>query len=491
VRLASGCSIQLKGGAISSASITPGQQPDPESARLRQTLLEYQAILDNASIGITFTRDRRFMHCNARFSEMFGWASDELLGKSTRLLYPSDAAFEELSRIATPVLGGGQRLDTELLMRRRDGSRFWCRMLGRAIDTSDPSKGSIFITEDITERKRADEAQRQLLLEYQAILENASLGVTFTRKHAFLHCNRRFSEMFGWSSAELMHQSTEILYPSPEAYRKFRRLARPVLSAGERLDLEIQMKKRDGSLFWCRMLAKAIDPADHGKGTVYMTEDITERKSTQEALQRASDELERRVEQRTSELAMANARLRAEIQERKLAEQQIRHMADHDPLTGLPNRRLLEDRIHQALEMARRNARLVAIQFIDLDRFKPINDTLGHRIGDLLLQMVATRLRRLLRGVDTVSRVGGDEFVVVLPDMPSAAAACETARKILNVLCEPYEIEGHELSVTASLGISMYPDDGENAETLLARADAAMYRTKQRVPGSFSLYSST
>jgi diguanylate cyclase (GGDEF)-like protein len=227
------------------------------------------------------------------------------------------------------------------------------------------------------------------------------------------------------------------------------------------------------------MLAKSIDPTDPRKGSIYITEDITERRNAQEALLRARDELELRVQERTAELAQANARLHAEVQERKLAEQQIRYLANHDALTGLPNRRLLEDRLEQAMEMGRRNNRPVAIQFIDLDRFKPINDRLGHRIGDLLLRAVAARLRGLLRAVDTVSRVGGDEFVLVLPDVQSASAAGEIAQKVLGVLAQPYMVEGHELSVTPSIGISLFPDDGTDAETLLGCADVAMYHAKK------------
>ena len=236
------------------------------------------------------------------------------------------------------------------------------------------------------------------------------------------------------------------------------------------------------------MLAKAIDPTDRGKGTIYLTEDITERRNAQEALMRARDELELRVQERTAELEVANARLHAEVQERKMAEQQIRYLANHDALTGLPNRRLLEDRLEQALEMARRHAHQVAIQFIDLDRFKPINDRLGHRVGDLLLQAVAVRLRSLLRGVDTVSRVGGDEFVLVLPEMQSATAACETAQRLLTALARPYTVSGHELQVTPSIGISMYPTDGSDAEALLTAADTAMYYAKQLGRSNFQLY---
>jgi diguanylate cyclase (GGDEF)-like protein/PAS domain S-box-containing protein len=333
------------------------------------------------------------------------------------------------------------------------------------------------------------EAQlHQTLLEYQAILDNALIGITFIRNRTFLHCNQRFSEMFGWSSNELIGQPTSILYPSEQAFEELSRTAAQLLSTGQRLDTEVLGKRRDGSLFWCRVFGQAIDPHDHGKGTIFLAEDITERRNTQEALLQVRDELERRVQERTAELAMTNARLEAEIQERRLAEERIRHLADHDALTGLPNRRLLEDRLEQAMGMAKRNGSQVAIQFIDLDLFKSVNDRFGHRVGDLLLQAVARRLRGLLREVDTVSRVGGDEFVVVLPDMASATAAGETAHRILEALARPYGIEGRELAITPSIGISVYPRQGDDVETLISRADAAMYHAKQMGRGLYQMF---
>ena len=462
-------------------------QPDSDVA-LRQTLLEYQAILDNTVLGITFTRAQKFLHCNAYFSDMFGWTSVELVGQPTSILYPSPEAYAELGRIAAPLLGNGKRMDTELLMRKRNGTVFWCRMLANAIDPHDPAKGSIFITEDITERKAANELQRQTLLEYGAILENASVGIIFTRDRKVLHANPTVTEMFGWPVDELVGQPASVFYPSAEAYAAMGHAAIPVLSSGKQFDTELELQKRDGSTFWCRVLAKAIDPSDNSKGTIFIAEDTTERKLAQEALLRARYELEMRVQERTAELATANALLQAEILERRAAEEKIRHLANHDALTGLPNRRLLEDRLGQALLAAKRNASQVAIQFIDLDRFKIINDSFGHRIGDLLLQNVAQRIRELLRETDTVSRIGGDEFVLVLPEIQSEEAAAEIAGRILESLAQPYMIEGNVLKVTPSIGISRYPAHGSDVETLINRADTAMYHAKQRGGENYQEY---
>jgi diguanylate cyclase (GGDEF)-like protein len=185
------------------------------------------------------------------------------------------------------------------------------------------------------------------------------------------------------------------------------------------------------------------------------------------------------VRSRTKELREANVRLEAEIAERKLAEERARHLADHDALTGLPNRRLLEDRLTQALALSERNRKQTAVMFVDLDRFKTINDSLGHSVGDLLLKEVARRLVRQLRMGDTICRIGGDEFVVVLPELKRSADAAHVAQKVIEQLSLPALIDGRELTVTPSIGIAVFPDDGDDAEVLIRNADAAMYHAKE------------
>ncbi len=168
-----------------------------------------------------------------------------------------------------------------------------------------------------------------------------------------------------------------------------------------------------------------------------------------------------------------------DVTERRRAEDVIRWRAYHDVLTGLPNRALLRDRLDRVLAMAERSGELAALLFLDLDRFKHVNDTLGHVAGDRLLVAVAVRLTGCLRAEDTVARLGGDEFVVLLPSLRAAGDAADVARKILAVLSAPLLVEGHEMSVTASVGMSLFPLDGHDAATLMETADAAMYRSKQ------------
>ena len=173
-----------------------------------------------------------------------------------------------------------------------------------------------------------------------------------------------------------------------------------------------------------------------------------------------------------------NRRLSAALADSHAAAERIRHMAQHDPLTDLPNRALLSDRLSQALAEAKRDGSRLALVFMDLDGFKPVNDQLGHAIGDRLLQQVALRLRACVRESDTVARVGGDEFVVVLRQVTDASKVLAVVDKLRTALTQPFEIDRHPISVGASLGVALYPEHGLDDNELLKRADEAMYRAK-------------
>jgi diguanylate cyclase (GGDEF)-like protein len=214
-----------------------------------------------------------------------------------------------------------------------------------------------------------------------------------------------------------------------------------------------------------------------------------EREQAQAALQEAHDLLERRVAERTVALAHANEELEAEIAERRIANQRVVHMAHHDALTGLPNRALLTDRVEQAIAHAARNGGKVALLFLDIDRFKNVNDSLGHGTGDHLLQAVATRLKACLRTEDTAARLGGDEFIISLPGMGDGTEAARVASRILATLAQPLEVDGQRLPATVSIGISLYPEDGDSAQTLLRNADTAMYHAKESGRGNYQFFS--
>ncbi len=198
-----------------------------------------------------------------------------------------------------------------------------------------------------------------------------------------------------------------------------------------------------------------------------------ERKQSEEMVLRLNQDLERRVDVRTKELAMVNEKLA--------------YQALHDALTDIPNRTLLYDRLQQAIHAAKREHKSVALMMMDLDRFKEINDTMGHHSGDLVLQSVAARLRGTLRQSDTVARLGGDEFAMVLPGIGDKATAVQAAQKILNAAQSPLNLEGRKLDIGVSLGIVLYPDQGEDPGLLMQRADVAMYAAKRNKSG-YALY---
>jgi diguanylate cyclase (GGDEF)-like protein len=183
-------------------------------------------------------------------------------------------------------------------------------------------------------------------------------------------------------------------------------------------------------------------------------------------------------------VAIQNAKLfeqaQQEIADRKKAEKAIKHLANHDALTGLPNRRLLNERILLEISRAQRHNQKIGVMLFDLDQLKNVNDSYGHNVGDLLLQAVAQRLLGLLRKSDTVARMGGDEFILILPEMRETQDAIQTAERILSALSTPFLLEGYEVNISTSIGISFFPDDGDDAETLTKKADIAMYKAKDK-----------
>lgn len=576
----------------------------PVLSSMQQTLLEYQAILENASVGILFTRDRKVLHCNPKYSEIFGWPHGELVGQPGSVFYLSPQDYAKIGRLATPILSSGGLLDQELRMRRKDGSTVWCRMRAKAINPHNTAEGTIWIIEDIAERKRAEAELQDLLLKQQAILENASVGIVFTTDGVVAHANPRAEAIYGWPPGSLVGKTGDVFFKNADDYRRFGELVSHKLAAGELIDVEWRNARKNGTLFWCRNLAKALPTTDGSRSTIWITEDISEKKASEKALRTAHKELEQKVQQRTDELAKANAQLLLEVAERKeienhlrasearfkdisamssdwfweqdanfrfiemssgllatnlpptktlgktrqelpivgvtpaqwqehqkileahlpfkdfvyqmetqpgelhwfsisgkpffengvfrgyrgtgtditvskATEQQIAFLAYHDPLTGLPNRVLLQDRFQQAMAHAERSQTQLALLFLDLDNFKKINDSLGHASGDTLLQAVSARLRECVRDTDTISRQGGDEFVIVLSDLPDPDAALPVLAKILDRLQDPFMVDGNEISSSVSIGVTIYPEDGADFETLRKKADMAMYRAKE------------
>ena len=415
-----------------------------------QLELEYQAILQNAGVGILLTRNRHVEHCNARAAEIFGWTADNLVGQPGLVLYFSDTDYADIGQRASPLLAAGLLFEQERLMRRRDGSAVFCHLRAKSINPHDSADGTIWIVEDISERKRAEQKLHQLLLHQQAILDNASVGILFTCNGLIQHCNPRFEEQLGYARGKLLGQTADVFFDSSDDYRRFGALIGADLTAGKRVEIEWRNRRLDGSLVWLRVLARALPQTGADKITIWITEDIEQRKATE------------------AQLAAAHAEL----------QQRATYLSLHDALTGLPNRQLLQERLQLALAQAERERQHLALLCLDLDNFKHINDTLGHACGDALLQQVAQRLQLCLRQTDTLSRQGGDEFVLLLTDLKDNQAATPVLAKLMASMEQPFVLEGHELALTCSIGVALYPDDGRDFDTLLRKADMALYRAK-------------
>jgi diguanylate cyclase (GGDEF)-like protein/PAS domain S-box-containing protein len=303
----------------------------------------------------------------------------------------------------------------------------------------------------IEERQQVLEALRESEARYRGLFDRVPVGLyQSTPEGQFLDANPALVEMLGCTNREeLLSANTADFYVDAHERERWQSMME---KEGVVQGFEVRFRRRDGAAIWVRNSARTVHDA-HGEMLYYegSLEDITERKQ---------------------------------------AEETIKRMAYHDALTGLPNRRLFSDRMNIAMARAYRNRKKLAVMLLDLDDFKDVNDRLGHSVGDRLLQVVGQRLTGLLRQGDTVARMGGDEFMVLLPEVAGVEGAAEVAQKILESIRESYVLDGHELHVSTSVGIALYPDDGEDAETLMRNADIAMYRAKDQGRNNYQLWQS-
>jgi diguanylate cyclase (GGDEF)-like protein/PAS domain S-box-containing protein len=308
---------------------------------------------------------------------------------------------------------------------------------------------SIPLSRVLAEQRRAEEALRQSEERYRSLVDRVPIGLyRATPAGQILDTNPALVTMLGYPDREsLMAVNVTDLCVDPEDRKQESALLE---REGVVRGFEMQLRRRDGVVIWVRDTVRAVRDAEsrmlYHEGSL---EDITEHKQ---------------------------------------AEEIIKRLAYHDPLTGLPNRRLLNDRLRLVMAQARRNQQKLAVMLLDLDQFKDVNDALGHGVGDQLLQVVGDRLTSLLRSSDTVARMGGDEFIVLLPEIARLEDAAGVAQKILEDIRRPFEFDGHRLHVSTSIGIAFYPDDGEDGDTLMRNADIAMYRAKNQGRDNYQRY---
>ena len=339
----------------------------------------------------------------------------------------------------------------EVRIRRKDGAVIWLQIGGAPVtDAAGNVIGSIGVHDDVTERRKAQEALRESEERYRLMAENSTdIILRSTTSGVILYASDACRRLLRYEPPEVIgHSVYEFIdVEDREEIRQLSYLINETLPT----TFSYRMHRKDGHILWFETTARAVRNA--GTGMV--------------------DEL---------------VSVSRDITERKHAEEQIEYQAYHDALTGLPNRRLFRDRLTVALAHARRMKAPLAVMFLDLDRFKYVNDTLGHSLGDELLKAVAVRLRGSLREEDTIARMGGDEFTVLLSDLPRADDAAKIAHKILETVAQPMRVEGHELFITTSIGIALFPNDGDTAEALLKNADHAMYRAKDAGRNSYQLF---
>ena len=297
---------------------------------------------------------------------------------------------------------------------------------------------------------------------YRLLLDGIQeyMVIMLDREGTIVSWNAGAKRMHGYTAEEIVGQNFSRLFPVEEIKRGRPQEILRLAARSLRYQGEIPRARQDGSSFSGEIALTALrDSSGRLRGFYKIGRDLTARNDAKNHLVGISKD-------------MAH----------------LAHSAEHDPLTGLPNRLLLNDRINQAIALARRHAGKVAVLFLDLDGFKHVNDSLGHSIGDKLLRSVAQRLLACVRSPDTVSRNGGDEFIIVLQEMEQPNQAAITARRVLTALTDPHPVGELNLHVTASVGVSIYPDDGPDAESLIKNADTAMYQAKENGRKTFQFF---
>lgn len=366
------------------------------------------------------------------------------------LTHPEDR--QRVRRAILAAVKGRRPYRVDYRIRCRDGKEKWVLERGRAVIDETGREVLEGFIEDVTERLLTEVRLAETELRYRSIFENSVIGMFQTSPDGhYLAANQALAELYGYDSpADLIAGLSDIanrLYVHSGRRDDFKALIR---RNGKVRDFESEVYRCDGSTIWISENAHAVCAPD---GAVLYYEGTVE-----------------------------------DISERRQYQAQLEYQATHDPLTGLPNRNLLQDRLEQAVHSARRASSQVAVAFVDLDNFKFINDSLGHGMGDRLLVEIAERLRRCMRATDTVARYGGDEFVLILSDQTSLGVVVQMLERVLEIIHEPIRLDGHDLQVTGSIGVSLFPLNGAGLDVLLSQADAAMYHAKQSGKGCFRFY---
>jgi len=417
---------------------------------LRDSEHRYRQLVDDAN-DIIYSHDLEgnFTSANPAARRVYGYTAEEILRMNIAQIVESDYLPLAQEKIREKVEGSRQTEPYELLTHSKAGTPIWVEVSTRLLQRDEQPVGVHGIARDITDRKQAQEAVLRLMDLNEGIVQNMAEGIVIEDAEGHVtFANPTSATMLGYEAEELVGQHWTAFTPPDQ--HQILQAADERRARGETDHYELQMVRKDGKRVPVLVSGSPRFEGGRFAGSLAVFTDITESKR---------------------------------------AEETIRRLAHHDALTGLPNRALFNDRLSVALAPAQQNQHELTVMLLDLDHFKEVNDTLGHTTGDQLLQAVGQRLTTLLRESDTDSRVGGDEFLLLLAEA-SAQDACRVGERILEALRKPVAVDGRELRITASIGIAVFPDDGENTDTLVKSADAAMYRAKEQDRDNVQLYAS-
>ncbi|RFC37367.1 MAG: PAS domain S-box-containing protein/diguanylate cyclase (GGDEF) domain-containing protein [Candidatus Nitrotoga sp. LAW] len=422
--------------------LIPAIERELQAAQARRTHFQseqrFRATFEQAAVGIAHVGlDGRWLRVNHKLCLITGCTEEELLTHDRpSITYPDDMS-DELDCMQQLLAGEVPSSTKEIRYVRKDGSLVWVNLTCSLTHTSTGEPDYfIEVIEDITARKEATE---QLRL-FARIFDTINEGVVVTdSSNNIVSVNPAFSAITGYSAAEAIGKNPRILHSGLMDKSFYDKMWQSIQKNG-RWQGEITDRRKNGESYVEWLSISTMKDA-RGEFSHYIA-------------------------------------VVSDISERKAAEERIVYIAQHDFLTNLPNRMMLHDRLTQAIAHAGREQRKVAVMFLDLDRFKGVNDTLGHLVGDKLLKIVAGRISSVARTSDTVSRLGGDEFAVMLPYIENTDDIATIAVKLLASIAGPCVIDGNEIEVTTSIGISVFPEDGNDSESLIAHADAAMYQAK-------------
>jgi len=424
-----------------------------QRTRSEEELRRFRMALDS-SIDAVYLIDRermRFIDANETALTTLGYTYEELMRLGPQDLKPDAGELQRIHRRFDEVIQSDSKVGMiQTVHQRRDGTRFPVEVYLRAI-RSEGRQLLVAVVRDITSRLQAEAELRESEQRFRVAFNQAAVGLAHVAPDGrWLMVNQKLCEIVGYSMQEMLALGyQDLTHPDDLPYDI--ELGRRMM-AGEvhEQSREKRYRHKDGHYIWVNLTSSLVWGAD-GKPRYYST--VVE-----------------------------------DISRRKQVEGELRHLANHDTLTGLPNRSLLLDRLSQSIAFANRQNGEVAVLLIDLDRFKNVNDSLGHDVGDKIITEVARRLRGRVRDGDTVARWGGDEFVVVLGDVVREEAVANLAQKLLESLSQPMTIDEHELYPAGSIGISLYPKDGDSPNALLKNADTAMYRAKDAGRNNFQFY---